>query len=176
MSNFKLDKNKGYTGAGHPLFLCSDNAGKTFLAGFYLFENKPAFRYYKTDDIKAVTPVNGVYKGVGYFKNDLYVPTDVVNALTLLTGPPDGVVLDWDAGFVQAHFPQITNLAWQPVTGPVDSITTDTINKAGSGAGGSSTTAGGEPLPEKKSIWGWVIGGVLAAAAGGALYFGLKKS
>lgn len=135
--SFKLLTNKGrLTNFNAPLMLCKDAAGKTFLAGFWRENGVLVFRYYRKSEITAVTPVNGVYPSVGYFKNDLTVAESVVTALTL-DEDPDGVALAYQAGKASDYFPEITNLNWTPTSAALDSITVAVINGSGSGNGGS---------------------------------------
>lgn len=135
--SFKLISNKGKTASGDPLFLCQDASGKTFLASVYRASNVLSFRYYRMEELKAVTPANGVYPQVGYYKNDLTVTPEVVAALTM-TGEPDGVALAYQAGLVSTYFPEITNAGWVPVSGAIDSITVTVINASGGGGGSTS--------------------------------------
>ena len=135
--SFKIISNKGKTASGSPLFLCKDAAGNTFLASFFRLNGSTYFRYYRKSEFAAVTPANGVYAGVGYYKNDLTVDPAIVAALTL-ADEPDGVAIATQAGLVSTYFPEITNTAWVPVTGAVDTITLTIINASGGGGGGGS--------------------------------------
>lgn len=144
--SFKLLTNKGrLTYSNAPLMLCKDAAGKTFLAGFWRENAALVFRYFRKSEILAVTPVNGIYSGVGYYKTDLSVAESVVNGLTL-DEDPDGVALSYQAGKASDYFPEITNLAWRPTSAALDSITVAVINGAGGGNGGNGGSGNGTAL------------------------------
>ncbi len=125
---FKFIRNVGYTGSNAVLAECMDSANKTFLAAFLRENGALVFRYYRKDDILDVTPVDGTYAGVGYYRNDLTVSPAIVEGLTVDVHP-DGVALPFDAGLVAAFFPEITNLTWQPDgKAAIGSLTPATIN------------------------------------------------
>jgi hypothetical protein len=126
---FQLDKNKGKTETNAVLFQFTDASGKTFILAMERANGVLVFKYYTVEEIGAATYANGVYSGVGMFKNNLTLDKAVVDALTG-TGHPDGVELNYHAGLVSAYFPSITNLNYMPIPAAVDAITVATINSS----------------------------------------------
>lgn len=139
---FKFIRNVGYTSSNAVLAECMDSANKTFLAAFLRENGALVFRYYRKEDLDAITPVGGTYAGVGYYRNDLTVSEAVVDSLTVAIHP-DNTPLPFDAGLVAAFFPEITNLTWVPDgKAAIGSLTPATINALpkvnNSGTGGNT--------------------------------------